>query len=451
MKKIIITALLLFTFASFAMSQDLLIRYDFVNKNVYFFKIRQHKGVKKLIPMRHPRIGANRNVKIEYVNINPFIWDQPRLNLVSVVSDSISSFNPMALLMPSSMSSGLGGLNLGGTRDAGPLTPKQQMCESCLRSLYETHDQITALKFNYKLTKQQILDQSRDKIRKLIKSCGSPVGIDTSTSDFKPSDFAALKAYFKEICPLNVPVTSRGASDSKVDSFLGTSGVSANTQELLPNDAVSKIEENYSTVSDADFIYENSFIVSDKDVVLHMDFNLTDEYRKKASKDSASAEKRSKHPLPVRDESIFIPVKGGLRISNSAGIGFTYVGAARKTYFVDDHDSTLKSNVDNRIVPVIASFINAYSRGFGVVNVGGSFGIGVAFMETLSINFMFGATAIFGRKERLLLSGGFVLSPVTVPDKGYYVGKHTTNPDFPTKMTYKPGVFFTIHYNLGKY
>ena len=36
MKKLIIISILLFTFASFARCQDLLIRYDFVNKNIYF-------------------------------------------------------------------------------------------------------------------------------------------------------------------------------------------------------------------------------------------------------------------------------------------------------------------------------------------------------------------------------------------------------------------------------
>jgi hypothetical protein len=28
---------------------------------------------------------------------------------------------------------------------------------------------------------------------------------------------------------------------------------------------------------------------------------------------------------------------------------------------------------------------------------------------------------------------------------------HTSNPDFPTKMDYRPGFFFCIHYNVGKF
>lgn len=450
MKKLIIISIMLFTFASFVRGQDLLIRYDFVNKNIYFFKIKKHKSFTKLIPMRNPRIGANRNVKVEYININPFIWNQPRLNLVTTAQDSISSSNPFAMLLPTGMSGGLSSLNLGISRDAGPLSPQQQRCESCLHSLYGAYDEINTLKYNYKLTKQQILDQTRMKIRNIIKTCGSPIRIDTSISDFKASDFDALKNYLKDICPMTIPVASRSADNSKIDSFLGNTGIAGNNLEIMPKDALNKIEQNYLTVSDADFIYENSFIVSDKDVVLHMDFTLTDEYKKKASKDSASAEKSSKHPLTVKDESIFIPVSGGIRISNSAGIGFTYEGAARKTFYLQG-DSLLTSAVDNRIVPVVGSFINAYSRGLGVVNLGGSFGVCVAFQETLSINFMFGATAVFGRKEKLLLSAGFVLAPVSALDKGYYVGMHTSNPDFPTKLNYKPGIFFCIHYNVGKF
>lgn len=449
MKKLIISVLLL-AFASSMRGQDLLIRYDFINKNIYFFKIKKHNGVTKLVALRSPRIGANRNVKVEYININPYIWNQPRLNLITVAQDSISSSNPFAMMLPGGMSGGLSSLNFGLSRDAAGLTPQQQKCEACLNSLYGAYDEINTLKYNYKLTKQQILDQTRMKIRSIIRSCGSPIHIDTALNDFKASDFDALKTYFRDICPLNIPIASRSADNSKVDSFLGNTGTDANYPDIMPKDAVTKIEQNYYNVSDADFLYENSFIVSDKDVILHMDFTLTDEYKKKASKDSASVEKSSKHPTTVKDESIFIPVSGGIRISNSAGIGFTYVGAARKTFYLQG-DSTLTSAVDNRIVPVIGSFINAYSRGLGVVNLGGSFGVCVAFQETLSINFMFGATAVFGRKEKLLLSAGFVLAPVTELDKGYYVGMHTTNPDFPTKLNYKPGVFFCIHYNIGKF
>jgi hypothetical protein len=451
MKRYIITSILLFTFASYAICQDLLIRYDYVNKNIFFYKIKRNKsGATKLIPLRNPKISPNRNVRIEYININPFIWNQPKLNLVQTNTDSISSSNPFAMLIPSNLSGGgLGSFGFGGTRDASSLTPQQQMCQECLQSLYKTKDEITALKFNYKLTKQEIVDESKEKIKELIKSCDPAMHIDT-IGDFKEDDFAALSAYFRNICPLTTPVTSRSAGDSKVDDFLGKTGIAANELEVQPNDALSNIAKNYLTVSDADFVYENSFIVSDKDVVLHMDFTLTDEYKKKAAKDSTDAEKSSKHPISVKDESIYIPVSGGIRISNSAGIGFTYCGANRKTFYLEG-DSILKSTVDNRIVPVVGSFLNAYSRGLGVVNLGGSFGIGVAFQETLSINFMLGATAVFGRKEKLLLSVGMVLAPVPALDKGYYEGMHTTNPDFPTKLNYKPGFFVTIHYNVGKF
>jgi hypothetical protein len=452
MKKHILTIVLLFTFASYAVCQDLLIRYDFVNKNIYFFKIKKSKdGTMKLVSLKNPRVKPNRNVKIQYININPFIWNQPHLNLVTTNQDSISSSNPFAMLMPSSFSGGgLGSLGMGFSRDASALTPQQQVCAVCLESLYKAYDEINALKLNYKLTKQQILDQSRAKIRSVIRSCGPTIHIDTTRAEFKAADFAALNAYFKDLCPMAASVTSRSAGDSKMDAFLGTTGLTANELEVLPNDALTNIAKNYLTVSDADFTYENSFIVSDKDVVLHMDFTLTDEYKKKAAKDSASAEKSSKHPLTVKDESLFIPVSGGIRISNSAGIGFTYLGSARKTFYLEG-DTVLAAAPDNRIVPVVGSFLNAYSRGLGTVNLGGSFGICVAFQETLAINFMFGATAVFGRKEKLLLSAGLVLAPVTALDKGYYVGMHTTNPDFPTKMDYRPGIFFCIHYNVGKF
>jgi hypothetical protein len=450
MKKFIKISILFLSFSPVAMCQDLLIRYDIVNKNVNYFKIKENKGIRKLIFLRNPKVGANRNVKVEFININPFVWNQPDLKLITVPKDSISSFNPFAMLLPSNFSSRLSALNFNMTRDAGTENLQQKMCESALHSLYDAYADIDALKYNYKLTKQQIIDRIGMKIRNVIKTCGFSVRVDTSTTELKTSDFDSLNSYFQDICPVNVLVASHSGTDKKIDSFLDNAGVTDNNPEIMPKDALTKIEQNYFMLSDADFTYENSFIISDKDMVLHMDFNLTDEYRKKSNKDTTSLTKSIKEMKPVKDESIFIPVKGGIRISNSAGIGFTFVGSSRKTYYLQN-DSILASSVDNRIVPVVASFINAYSRGLGVVNLGGSFGIGVALQSTLSINFMFGVTAVFGRNEKMLLTGGLVLAPVNEPDKGYYVGMHTTNPDFPTKLNYTPGIFVCIHYTLAKF
>jgi hypothetical protein len=451
MKRLILITILSFTFASFAMCQDLLIRYDFVNKKIYFFKIKKHKDVEKLVPMKNPRIGPNGQVRVEYININPFIWNQPGLDIVTVAQDSVSSFNPFAMMLPGGLSDGLGSIFSSVlTRDAAAMSPQQQLCASALSSLYDAYDEINSLKYDYKLTKQQILDQSNAKIRDVVKSCHYSTGMDTTKNDFKKTDFESLKYYFQDVCQMNIPFPNRSGSDSKTDSFLGNAGIDANNDAVLPAEALKDIEKNYFTVSQTDFSFENSFLVSDKDVVLHMDFSLSDEYMEKASKDSASAKKNAKHPGKVKDESIFIPVRGGVRVSSSVGIGFTYLGFSRKSYYLDENN-VLTSVPDNRIVPVAGTFLNVYSRGLGVVNLGGSFGIFISLQETFAINYMLGITSVFGRKERVLVSAGCVLAPVDEPSKGYTVGDYYENPDFPTEVKYKPGIFFCVHYNIGKF
>ncbi len=451
MKRQILLLAFLIAVLPFAEGQDLLIRYDFVNRNISYYKVKKYKsGGQKLIPKSRPRIRANKNVKVEYVNINPFIWNQPKVNITTSNQDSVASYNPFAMLLPNNIFDRFGSMGFGGTRDASTLDPQQRTCMSSLESLYETYDQINQLKYDHKLTKQQILDQSHAKLRRLVRSCSSSVKLDTATPDYRKGDFDILKSYFRDICHMdNIPGLRRSGGESKVNDFLATSGVNANQDVVLPTEAMSDIENNYFTMNAADFSFENSFIVSDKDVVLRMGFSLTDEYRKKTGKDSVLVEKGSKHPS-VKDESVYIPVAGGVRISNSAGIGFTYLGKERKSYFLLN-DSILTAAPDNRVVPVIGSFLNAYSRGLGAVNIGGSFGIGISLEETLSINYMLGATVVIGKKERILLSAGMVLAPVSEPSKGYHEKMVTYNPDFPTKLNYKPGIFFCIHYNVGKF
>ena len=171
MKKLTIISILLLLFVGFINGQDLLIRYDLVHKNIYYFKVKKHKdGDQKLIPMKNPRIGANRNVKIEYVNINPFIWNQPKMNLITAKQDSVSSFNPFAMLIPNNFTDKFGSLGLGLTRDASAADPQQLVCASSLQSLYDAYDEVDDLKYDYKLTKDEILSNSRNKIQKVMKT-----------------------------------------------------------------------------------------------------------------------------------------------------------------------------------------------------------------------------------------------------------------------------------------
>lgn len=453
-------SLFLFSMILTVSGQDLLIRYDVVKRDVSYFKIKKTKDSQKLIPMRNPRIGANRQVKVEYVNINPFVWKQPGVNLVTVASDSVASFNPFTMLLPTSFSDRLGPLSLGLTRDASASDPQFLMCANATNALADAYNDMDKLKYNYKLTKQEILAESNKKIKTVAKTCTSSVKLDTTKSTFQKQDFEMLRSYFSDACQKYINTRSSSTIlsnevNEKLNKFFGRSGSSESAKQISVVDAVSDIEENYNMLADADFSFENSFLVSDKDVVVHMTFSLTDEFRKKTGKDSTKVETESKRPQKVKDESIFIPVRGGVQISNSAGIGFTYLGNQRQSYYIEfnpkDSTSYLQSKNDHRVIPVVGSFLNVYSRRMGVVNLGGSFGLSIALQEVFSINYMFGATAVIGRKGRVLVSGGVVLSPVTEPAKGYYVGMQTSNVDFPTELNYKPGMFFFVHYNIGKF
>ena len=449
MKKIISLTVMLFVPILLMSGHDLLIRYDFVNKKIYYFKIKTHKSQEKLKAIKKPRIGADGTVKVEYVNMNPFVWKQPNLNLVAVASDSISSFNPFSMMIPGGLGSAFGSLDFGFTRDAAALNPQQMMCYSALRSLYEANEEIDAIKYDYKLTKQEILDQSNDQIKKVVKSTYEATGMDTTKSEYQKADFESLRKYFRDVCQIDIPGTTRSGSASRADAFLADAGIGANTQNVMPTEALNDIEQNYFNVSRADFSFENSFLVSDKDVVLHMAFKPTDDYLKRTSKDSVEAENKIKKQQKMKDESIFIPVSGGVRVSTSAGIGFNYLGSAMKSYYV--FDDTVRVSPDNRVIPVVGTFLNVYSRGLGAINLGGSFGISVALQETLAINYMLGFTTVFGRKERLLFSVGCALAPVNEPADGYSPGTYTDYHDFPTKIVYKPGFFLCIHYNVGKF
>jgi hypothetical protein len=161
--------------------------------------------------------------------------------------------------------------------------------------------------------------------------------------------------------------------------------------------------------------------------------------------DSASASK------VISTEMFSIPLSGGIQISNSMGLSFSYIGTQRKEYFFRN-DSILSENNDTRIVPLVNSMLNFYQRTNSSLKFGGSVGVGVAVQEKLQMHYMFGLSCIIGQTERVILSTGLVLSPVERLAKGYQVNEIYLNKeidDVSVKTIYLPGYYFSISFALS--
>jgi hypothetical protein len=156
-----------------------------------------------------------------------------------------------------------------------------------------------------------------------------------------------------------------------------------------------------------------------------------------------------------RSFDIEVPVHGGLKISFSTGI-FGVLGLTNKSYSLNPviGDTTMvkisEDNNNNVFSPSLGALMHATRRGSPVAF---TFGLGTNSTDLSKAEIFTGASIVFGKREKLILSGGIALSQVD-----YLKGKYELEKEYEkgslnetiTEKTWRVGTFISITYNLTK-
>lgn len=150
----------------------------------------------------------------------------------------------------------------------------------------------------------------------------------------------------------------------------------------------------------------------------------------------------------ARTVSYSIPVTGGLQLSASAGLGFSYF--FNRQFGYANRDSVIMRDSSNLVSPGIAAFVHMRARTAGSFTLGLSIGLSWAVLTDRRLSFLFGPSAFFGESERLVLTAGAALGEVDRLDNGRQLGDklESATAAVPTQKGYAPGAFVALTYNF---
>lgn len=141
---------------------------------------------------------------------------------------------------------------------------------------------------------------------------------------------------------------------------------------------------------------------------------------------------------------------GGFKINTSVALTLNSFGDKNQSFFIDEN-GIIGSDIENNMVPNLATMINFYPLIGESINFGGTFGVSVPLSDTMrGVNFLVGPALILGSKSRVSISGGLAYGPVSRLTNGLQVGQETslTSLNNFTKNVYEVGYFFGISFSL---
>ncbi len=198
-----------------------------------------------------------------------------------------------------------------------------------------------------------------------------------------------------------------------------------------------KIYRNYLTISTNPFEY--SFTAPAEGDLMDFEISI---FRKDTL--------RPQNKL-LKKRSIKIPVKGGVKVNTSMGIGFGRFFDPVENFY--NRDSTIFAESGDQFTPLFVTMIHFYPQSGRQVTVGGSFGVGVPLSgDFKSPSFLLGPSIFAGKSERMVISGGIMGAKAIRLARGYKVGDYfgATGQAIPTSARYEFGYFLSATFNLSR-
>jgi hypothetical protein len=163
----------------------------------------------------------------------------------------------------------------------------------------------------------------------------------------------------------------------------------------------------------------------------------------------------------AREFPVEIPASGGLKVDFSVGPAISFGSNSRSdNYYLESNkakDSVFvrQRNNNNAISPGLAAMMHFGGRSGKDGRLAGMFGVGAGLQDAGKVNFSLygGASFVWGKRERIMLSAGisYLLVDRLKTDQfikdGFYDAKNIKLEDI-TEKVFKPSFFISISYNL---
>jgi len=446
-----------------ASSQNLIVHHDFLKEKSEYRKVKKNGDTTLL---RKNGFRGKGNITLVISNYNPFYWVSTveKIEEPKEESNLIKLFNPLGLLkqigggaidqfMQMSQVAG----SRGSTKMSRVFVQYKANYNEIVKMLttmnqYHLAEQkLVALKYNITDPSDEIKQKASDV---LITTSGiGSIELDSAINKARELDarYEYLKysldtlyrsfitAYHSEETTALDETEKEFWNNIRVDLenyYQPKLATLDNQQTKTPfTNEVSKITALYKEISGTTFEYRYQ-LTGNKDV------SALRVLSSPATGLSAKADTIAR-VIPVRR-------KTGLRLTNSFGISFSAFN--EKEYFVGQ-DSIVGSTQANLFTPTLSSFVHFYAANTGNIKWGGNVGVGISLTSTeKGISFLGGLSAIFGRRDELIISFGAVGAKVNQLTNGWKTGDHVSNPGnftLPTESYYRLGGFVGFSFNVA--
>ncbi|MCB9262298.1 MAG: hypothetical protein H6607_07985 [Flavobacteriales bacterium] len=463
-----------------ANSQSLKIVYDFGNDQFRYYHIKPGELQGKEIGS--PIVGRNKLITVEVVNFNKFVYvanaeytstsfstqnDQSFLEIISPLVNPVgaaSFFTSLGGILPSEI--GRGGVL--STRGAA----------TAYDDVVDAYNSLTEIETNMKN-----MDYAINKLNKLKYNSYLPTDTIVHLSDFivsqlfkkpvvTPSDFSALAVKFNtmynsSMASLNSSVSSflaeyeayaseRGEDfegrglDASVRNFRSTAqeiSQSFNTEYIT--EKIDFLEMIYTSIKSTKFNFRSSHLAADDMIDLDLSFYKLP--NPESVENEVLGDLNNLSDLPkIKSKKINITVRGDMKIKT--GIGLAFPSYQSRDQFIN-RDSIIMSQDRGSYSPNLAGYVSFYPYTGRIVNLGGTFGVGVPLNDDKrTVNMYMGGSLLLGSNSRVAIHGGFSLGQVEKLDNGYTIGDKLQSEfdEVPTRNIWEWGNFIGISFDIGQ-
>lgn len=202
------------------------------------------------------------------------------------------------------------------------------------------------------------------------------------------------------------------------------------------------LQMKFRELANQNFTYDCAVQVEKETVVISASFMPLD----------TSAELRTGEKPVAKVKTIKLESHGGLHINTGFGVGFNRLFTPAQEF--SSRDNVIVSDEGGIVQPSLTTLLHFYANGRRSTTLAGTFGLGIPISgaNITSLNFYLGPSLLFGRGQRIVLTGGITTGPAERLAKGYRVGDpfDLNAGDIPTRTRYELGYFMGVSFNLGR-